>query len=380
MDTGGSFAVYRQLYAELPHKSIEAEGITDQFLFEAALADPRTVTLELANGAVLPLVVPLEVLPYVKLSTYQQRAAAGIRAPLFYYSHLPSLLTGWPEAYAAALRPAVRQLALHQGVLAFDHPAARSEAVLSQVHELLCMIGGVACRELIDQDELRHFHWVTGAEPELATSPPIRSIELPELYRQALTDGSLTPDGHVSVEARLSQPDIDHLWRFYGPVHDEMADTIEAGFNQIELQAILQDPRYAKLVYRVGGNIMNMALAAEVRDCPWLNSDYFREQYPDAFRDRRIICGIGAITDPEAARSYAPTVRTLGMIGRLVAYAGGRAVFAFACDDQSNQYAPLLTVRALQRSGLAVDLSQPVGFQQFHAVQLEPGAPGHAGQ
>ena len=371
-----SWERYGASFGDPGDDDIEANGIWDMQVFGTVLADERTAAIT-AEGAVLPLLTPAENLPWINQGWYDTLTDDLYKPRVYHYSHLARLMDGVPAEYEAALTPALRAVAAEGGIVTYEVAEARAGRTDAEFSALVGRIGDIACQDLAGQLAIQpvHYHYegLPQSLQEVDAQEP-NALNFYELYAAALADGSLQADHPISVEAVLSADDIARIWSYYEPAHMELNtdDPVNAGFTKDELEEVLTTPEFVKLVHRVDGRIAHLSLVADVRACPWLNQRRFRDMYPAAYEGGRIICGIGAITDPAAPPSVAPTVRAFAMIARLVARSGYHdVVLPYATDNHSNVYMPTLTQRAM-RSYLDVDMLHPVARRVFRAVRLLP--------
>ena len=375
-DIQASWQRYGASFGDLEEDDIEANGIWDEQAFGAVLEDARTATIAV-EGAVVPLLTPADNLPWVNRGWYDTLTDESSKPRVYHYSHLARLMDAMPAEYEAALAPALRAVAAEGGIVAYEVSEARAGRTDADFRALVGRIGGIACQDLgaavAVQPVHYHYEGLPRSLQEIDVSDP-RPLNFYGLYEAARADGSLPADHPISVEATLSTGDIARVWEYYEPAHRELNtdDPVNAGFTKEELEDVLTTPEFVKLVHRVDGRIVHLSLVADARACPWLNQRRFHELYPAAYDGGRIICGIGAITDPAAPPSVAPTVRAFAMIARLVARSGHRdVVLPYATDNHSNVYMPTLTQRAM-RSYLDVDMLHPIARRVFRAVRLLP--------
>jgi len=365
-----TFQEYREYVERLPFQSLSPDGIWDGDAYRAVTSDPRTIWVPSEADWRIPIAASIDNLPYVVRRFYEREAGVH-NLPVYHYTHL-KLLAPDEQQYRMAVRGLISELADDQGLLIYDYPDFRT-GIDDEVREIIKELGDVACRELRPDSMPRHYHYVSAAGKPDGIDRQLQPLVFHDLYSKAIAAGDIVADGPVRVEPTLSEADADEVWEFYGPAHERLNDNdpLAAGFTRDELRFVFAAPEYAKVVYRhaVTGRILNISFVASINDCPWLNKHYFMLHYPEAYDAGRIICGIGAITDPAQA-DFAATVRTLAMVSQLTRRAGGQAVLAFACDDTSNRYAPAIARRAWRASGMGVSFAVPVGQQIFRALQL----------
>lgn len=372
-DLNASRRLYDESFGDQAENDIESNGIWDEAAFATSLKDPRSAILDAGNRR-LPLLVPIDNLPWVNNAWYSNLTAPTDKPPIYYYSHLPRQLAERPAPYKDTLAAALCRVAAERGIVAYDAPERRAGYTDETFKSLVAQIGGIACEDMVAslQSPPIHYHYEGTPRGLQDMAAPSRPFDFYALYAEARSDNSLPVDHPISVESCLSEDDIQQVWGYYSPAHEELNadDPVYAGFTEPELADVLMSPAFTKLVHRTGGRITHLSLVADVRACPWLNQHYFNTKYPEAYNGGRIICGIGAITDPAAPPSVAPTVRAFAMVARLVARSGyNDVVLPYATDNHSNAYMPTLTQRAM-RAFLDVDMIHPTGRQLFRAWRL----------
>ncbi len=377
VDRASSYTSYREQFAGLAEQGMETEGIWDEAAFQAVVGDARTVSLALDDGAVLPLLTPMINLPYTNIDYYRREAdklaGSSTTGDIWYYTHLPNLWDRQRAMLERLLIPAVGRVAMEGGVIAYDTPTGRIELTDRQVISLLGQIGETSLVALPDMPV--HFQYASRLElAGVRQQHNQLPLDFPGLYAAAKAAGSPTVDGTVEVVGTMDDVDITHIWGYYQRAHDVLTsgDVVYAGFSESELRQVLSDPSITKFAYRVDGQVSNLSIVASITNCPWLNAEYFAAHYPEQFPDR-IICGIGAISDPDAPKGLTPpTLHTAGVLGKLIADAGADAILMFVCDDQSNRYIPRISESAMRRAKLTVDFSRPMGQQLFRAILFRP--------
>lgn len=371
-DLERSFGFYRSCFEnDTRAQSIESEGIFDIHDFERIIDDTQTVSLDLPNVRV-PLLVPFEKrTDWFNVDFYKKLAADNTR--IIYYSHLTDIFNGDPEAYCGALESSLQSLATEHGMLIFEHSDLEASKIERDLRAILGRLG-------IDYEDLtakhntdaRHYHYVsrTGLEnPAVGEAGP---TDFYSLFEKGLKTGILTSDTPVTVRPSIEADEIERIWEFYDSVNADLSalDPAHAGFGQDELAEVMGAREFVKLINKIGETIVNLCVIVDIRACSWMNQFYYKSNFPGEYETGRVICGVGLLTNPNIKGQLAPSLQTLGMIGKLVCLSQVEQVFTFACNTTSNVHVPALTERSLKRAGLRVDFSKPVGHQLFRALQL----------
>lgn len=369
-ETTNGFTFYRKLYDMQPQErhSLEAFGLTYPSVFETAVSDPRSVLVQVGNEAV-PILTPLVNLPDRNLALYSNRAEQANGEPIgdmYYYSHLePGLVD---EFVLKAMERVIRPLATTSGVLAYDCATVDAERTDTEVRTLLERLGGIACKQVAGMP--RHYHYLMEIDPPQGRRRVERDLDFPALYRQATRRRFLERNRAIEVVGSLGEADCEHVADYYARRHAVLTrlDATDAGFGPDSLRRVLTDPRYAKIAYRHEGQLANLALFANVRDCPWIDQAYIRSADPERYQQGRVLIGIGAISDPIAPPRLAR--ETLNVAGRLLAFAGANLLLGIATDDVSNRYIPRISIEALMRTGFNPHPTEAVNGVEFRALVL----------
>jgi len=353
-------------------QSIEAEGLFDFNDFKRINEHPETVRLNVVRDGQaheLPLLTPLENYDTWFNVAYYRRLV-GAHTPLWYYNHLSPLQRTDRSAYAEALLPALRQLSAVRGILVIDHTDHEALMIENELAALTAkadvtytdfsMTGGPLAR---------HYHYASEGHPIQPTTVLPRR-HLYQAYRYGLGTGEIHDD-MVTVAPELSDADIETSWQFYKPAFDKLTadDPVYAGFTESEFIDIMQDPGFAKFVYRQGGAIVNICLLATVKTCNWFNQFYFQQHHPEEYEDDAVYCSPGVVMNPEVV-TPASSIRTMKMVGQVLRLSGTEPVITFACDEESNKQVPKLSEYAMRRGGLETNYTSTVGHQLFRMLAV----------
>lgn len=372
-DLNASFGFYRSCFDNNNRRQgLETEGIFDVDDFIRIVQDPDTVNLKL-DGVSLPLLTPIDRRAnWFNLEFYE--SLADNESDFVYYSHLGNVFKSHPDIYSQSLAAALQSLAAKKGALAFEHSGFEAARVESEVVTLLDNLS-LDYSDLTAQEgvDAKHYQYVSGTGL-IDPKEPDGFSNFYTAYEQALKGGLFDPQGSVTLTDRLSDEEIQYVWGFYEDVNLDLSvpDPAHAGFSQDELTEVMQANEFIKLVNKLGGTIVNLCVIVDIRHCPWMNQYYYRSNFPEHYQSGRIICGVGLLTNPNVEHQLAPSLQTLGVVGKLICQSQVEHTFTFACNVTSNRHVPTLTERSLNRAGLQVDFSEPAGHQIFRALQLSP--------
>ncbi|HSX29702.1 MAG TPA: hypothetical protein VLE73_04035 [Candidatus Saccharimonadales bacterium] len=364
-----NFAYYRECF-ENPSRQqgAEAEGLFDSSDFRLAYEDPRTTMLDIPTDDSLrtvPLLAPLRNYGDANLDFYNRYAGSR---PLMYYNHLSTPFQQSPQAYIAALRPALRQLAAQNGVIVFNHTDLEAHTVNAEL-TAITDASGLRLTDIHGPEgaATKHYHYASIATPIEKTDVPSTPVSLYSAYAQ-LPD--VLQDANVTVSATLPIKDIEQVWGFYEQAFAELTanDPVQAGFSEKDFKNLMQDPSFVKFVYREGNTIGNINIQTDVRNLPWMNQYYYRTTFPQ-YEQGLVFCSPGVITNPEL-RSPSMTIRSASMLGKLIVRSGAESIITFACDTESNKQVPGLARIGLKKGGLQTNFSKPVSHQLFRMASI----------
>lgn len=361
----------RRLYdvQQTERHSLEAFGIANEKAFDRAMVDVQTVRVNV-EGVEVPILTPLTNLSDRNTELYRRLAEVTNGGPIgdfYYYSHVVPEMTPREEV-VSSLRLAIRALAERNGVLVYDCAQTSAERTDAEVYLLLQAMGGVACQHVGGMP--RHYHYLMQLGVPKAEGALERLLDFPELYRQAVSEGAIESNESIEVVGTLSDDDCAHIGSYYGRRHELLthSDATDAGFSPEALRHVLTDPNYTKIIYRVNGQVANLSLAADARDCSWIDQKYLQARHPDHYARKRLLIGIGAISDPNAPVGLAR--RTFSVFMQLLTYAGGDVVLGIATDDVSNAYIPRMSAEVARRAGLNPRPVEAVNGVAFRSLVL----------
>jgi uncharacterized protein len=369
-----NFEAYEHMHQAFGfNDGLEVTSLTNSEYLRS-LEDPTSaVVLVECNGqpVSIPLMTSVDNLEWYNKEYFQQVAEhSGLgkdHASIVYYDHLPELLEAYPEAYIAALTPALATLSRGKGVLVTDHLNTDRGQTLSELLGILASMR-INARDILPafDPEARHFNYaglVRLADPKSRRPQP---LTLWDAYKSGVQNAP-----GVSIEQSLTSDECEVVWNYYKTRFDELSavDPIRANSPQTELTELLRDARILKAVQRMGGEIVSLTMFGDARHFPWVNQSYYADRYPDEYSEGNVLFFPGAVTKPE---SKGNVLHVMATVGRLICAAGiDRSVVTYVCNKVSRRPITTISTWALNRTGTVADLTEPVSERIFHAFLLE---------
>jgi len=133
----------------------------------------------------------------------------------------------------------------------------------------------------------------------------------------------------------LPEDEVDVLYDFYDEAYKVLNDSpLRQGLDPEEFRSmIVEDKIASKLVYRQNGKPQTVFLATEDIDgLDWVNSEYYKNKFPEEYENQELLWYPGIATDPEAKslRNGEKIAHLMTRLGRLGGYEP-RVLFDF-CD------------------------------------------------
>lgn len=197
-----------------------------------------------------------------------------------------------------------------------------------------------------------------------------------EVYNRMVAQGTLE-DASVkgaSIIDVVADEDATGLWDIYSvPFKDiSTSSPINAGFDKEGFHDALKDPSVVKIVNRQDSVITTLALfVTKFEQAEWLNEEYFRQQYPEAYNTSNILIFTGIVSD-ENLRGSMYSLKLIKLLLEVGRERGTNALITFECNEISNNYLPKIVDYAINSSGIATveGLKKPVAQSKFKALQL----------
>lgn len=166
--------------------------------------------------------------------------------------------------------------------------------------------------------------------------------------------------------------EIERLWEIYRSRFEdvEVNSVTEAAFDETSFKEILKDPSVVKAVHVQNSKIVNLMLfMTDISHASWLNQDYFKAHFSEAYKSKNLLLFLGVVSDPQATG----TIHSLSPIKLLMKVGQKRssdAVITFECNEVSAHYLPKLVTFAINRSGYGhvEGLDEPVAQSRFLAI------------
>lgn len=178
-----------------------------------------------------------------------------------------------------------------------------------------------------------------------------------KVHREAVERGELDATVETGVELRavIDGREADRIWELYKPPFDMLSkdNPMLAGFDRDSLLEILSNPQIAKIINKVEGEITTLLFFVQDFDlCPWFNSKYYSENYPNLFKTGNILMFPGIVTD-ENMRGNDYSAEVINYTVDLYAKRGSNFLVTFECTETSATYIPEIVARVINTTGTA---------------------------
>ncbi|MGH9031816.1 MAG: hypothetical protein ACRDY4_10640 [Acidimicrobiia bacterium] len=368
-----SVFVYRSLFDELA--SPQRLGLSEEDLLTAWPADRAvTATYQLVGDqrVDLPLLVPVEHLHWYNADFF--RDLYGPTRPVQYYTHVPVELGDTAGGNSAL---GVIAAELEEGTVIITDSYATDDMTneLDDWSSFLRRRGATdLCVDTVSGNDaegvLNQFvaNVDFSGERQFAERHSFRDHFLEAQKRgraRASADG-------IEVVESVADSEAERLWAIYEGPFDALSGghPLRAGFDRRVFMDAMTDPGVVKVLRRGDGDITTLCLfVMDLRQCPWLNADFYEEHHRDAFHTRNILVFTGVVSDERMqGSSYASALVTA-----LTEIAGLREtshLVTFECNSVSSLYIPRIVSSAITRAaGASVSgLDAPVSRLAFKAI------------
>jgi hypothetical protein len=162
------------------------------------------------------------------------------------------------------------------------------------------------------------------------------------------------------------------LRQFYDAAYETLKDQpCEQGLTPEEFKEMLTDRTdVAKIVNSVDGEIVSLVLLDNKLDkLSWVNSEYYKQNYPEKFENGQIMWFPGLAADPGRPESMNTQVM-VDLIAQLGERGGNAITVVFDCCDKNKGFLDaFLNVMINATPYAGVDI-QPIAVQRYMAVRL----------
>jgi hypothetical protein len=363
-----NYARYSHLTQEYGLQSPQHQGLArDEF--EAAIIDPNvaSTTVETPQGNFsFPQLSPLEQNGWLNTKYYEKKYAGPYeKGDVMFYVDLPSITPG------EAVKNRLSELADRGGVIVFDYPMT-DEDYPKRVDAVLDELGITAESTEVLGDQTYYM----GQTFLKRTDDKGRdALGFDAAYNAVIADGSYDTariQNGASLWNQIDETKAQELRQFYDAAYETLKDQpCEQGLTPEEFKEMLTDRTdVAKIVNSVDGEIVSLVLLDNKLDkLSWVNSEYYKQNYPEKFENGQIMWFPGLAADPGRPESMNTQVM-VDLIAQLGERGGNAITVVFDCCDKNKGFLDaFLNVMINATPYAGVDI-QPIAVQRYMAVRL----------
>lgn len=357
---------YRTVMEGLNSISPQYQGLDGQEL-AIALTSPAVVKTDIGTEdepCPLPQLSPLENYSWLNKEFYEKRFGD---VPIRHLQDLPGIQPG--EAVIEGLQ----NLADQHGVLVFDYPDADPDYP-ERIKQYLAQAGieGGEVEELGGQN---YFAGKISLKAGFDPQKPI--LTLAESFESLKAKGIGADRQNGATFYTSMDPDVvKSIFPAYQAAFEKIQDNpCRQGYNLEEFEAeTTQNEKSAKLVYNVDGEPSSICVFGDNLDeYPWLNTNVYRDLFPQEYDNEQIFYFPAIATDPEK-RGAMNTKPLIQYICKMLGEGNNEAIIAFDCCDDNAEFLPQFIELFVNPTPEAELHFNQIGRQKYAAIRLQPAA------
>ncbi len=337
----------------------------------AAFEDTSTMLLayQKENGvkSYMPFLVPAENLEWYNMNLLKR--SYGEKSQFYYYAH-PPIAEGDVGA-EEVITESIREIIENGGVIFTDEYETQPLVRLHVIAQEL----GLRWEDMGDDGKERNGQ-VFATEGRFGDSSVIKKASnICEVYSQCVADGEIIDDrlNGVSVTDVITGNEAEKIWDLYKKPFDDLTvdHPMSAGFDKDDLLEILADPRIAKIVNRVDGDITTLLFFQQNFNLsPWFNKKYYQDQFTDYYETENIFIFPGIVTD-ENKRGMGYAQDVIDLATTLMSKRGSDVLVTFECTETSATYIPEIVSSAIGNNGLAhiTPMEKPISKTNYKVLR-----------
>jgi hypothetical protein len=202
-------------------------------------------------------------------------------------------------------------------------------------------------------------------------------------YRRQVQEGDINPsemsttlllnpeDMDQPISDKDSKTNLQRIWEMYSERFNELTEHFPVRGTQTfeELEAMLKDPSTLTLAHKEDGDLVSFTYMADVKNCEWLNADYFADHFPGDL----VLYFPGIAADKE--RGGQSVINLMKLLGRITEPVMDKMRLVFQCTNVSKTYVPRIVgwgIGATDVFQLTDDLKETSSYRYYGLkTQLE---------
>lgn len=369
LPTEEGYDLYGRLMADYARLSPQHQGLTQED-FTIAVADPNVAKTEVSDGgetALIPQLAPVETNQWLNADFYAKAfPEEHANGNVLNFIDIPGVEPG------LEVQERLKKLADTGGVVVFDYPTIDAEYP-NRVQGLLDQLG----IETEDMQTLGNQTYFAGQSTfKRPTDPNAPKLTLQEAYEALVAEGKHDPankDG-ASLQTHVDPAQARHMQQFYDAAYEVLNDhPCRQGLDPQEFTNMVLDRDWVtKAVTSVDGEVQAICLFDDhLSELSWVNTDYYKEHYPDKAAAGELLWCPGLAADPN--KKINNNLQAIAdLISEVVDKGNSNPILVFDCCDMNTGFLDAALNTYINNTPyMAIDI-QPIAVQRYCAVKIKP--------
>ncbi len=271
-----------------------------------------------------------------------------------------------------AVKERLSQLAANGGVLVFDYPLS-DEDYVTRVESLIDSTGCNREETLILAKQTYFAGQAILKRKDVVEGPV---VPLVEAFDRALLNGSYSRSRMVSgasVMKSVAYEDASYMNMFYEAAYQKLnaVEFCNQGLTPEEfLHLMTEDKNTVKIVNKVEDEIVSlMLLDNELSKLTWINSNYYRDRYPEKYEKGEVMWFPGLAANPYK-KGGKNTQVMIDLVAELLESGNNEILVVFDCGIINTGTLDLFLNRKINKTpSVGIDI-KPIAEQNYCAIKL----------
>lgn len=371
--TAHSFEAYVQLLQPLNDRTPQHQGLLAEEYSEA-MANPSVIKTEMnidGETVRVPQLAPVEAFEWLNSGYYKEHFPEEQETGrLMHYSDFLTLRPG------EEVKQKLLELGKQNGVLVFDHPES-DPGYEERVQSVLTELGlGIEDAQVLGTQTYYAGPITFKREHEQREVP----LSIHEAFHQLIAEGELDNEELIngtSAELVIEGEEADRMQEFFARAYEKISDhPCAQAFTPEEFKEMLTDERVTKIVYRKDGVAEAMCmLTTNLEDLSWINSDYYKQRFPDQYEKREVVWFPGIATNPDFRVAGRGLPKLVELLGRATEKADYKPVLVYDTPDANKGLLDSYIERENARRPYVDVNFQELDVQRYVAYRLVASQP-----
>ncbi len=357
---------YREAWAKIS-VGPQLEGLTEEEV-RLSIEDPFTIKGAIGEGeerTEIPAIVPIGYSGWYNPSFYN-----GVEADVRVYFAAP------PGVEISSLREELVSRYPGKSIVIF-YDCADGSARRAELEDLV-MKAGLSCEPVTlgikgEEATLTQFAGPARVKDREGMRPaPQQSFSEAVAVSQRAEHTDMTREART-VSKPISDEEFEQIWDFYAPSFEKLnsGHPLVQSFDRDSLREMLDSEHSITAVVCADGQIVSLAFLSPIEECPWLDGEYYKKEYPAEYFTGNIIHMPTVVTD-ERYRGQDKTTLLFRELVDVVVESGNDLIFLGECNDFTVDIIPVLADAffAAKESRMSLDWSV-AGVYKYGAIRVQ---------